>query len=192
MLNFATIDFETANPKRASVCQIGMALVENSVITRHTMTMVRPPAGYDEFSIYQTRVHGLTARDVEGAPTWDLVLPVMLDLTRGLPLVAHNASFERSVIEQASFVVGTPAPEMDLFCSVKLSKRINPEFSKHKLNLLMQEFGMKAENHHDAGADAVMNAQIVLAMAKKAGVDSFEELFDIPWKVARRGYNTYS
>ena len=65
--NFVVIDFETANEFADSVCQIGLAVVENNSVTAATDFMIRPP--YENF-IY-TNIHGITFNDVRNAATFD-------------------------------------------------------------------------------------------------------------------------
>ena len=58
MNSFTAIDFETAHPKRWSICQVGLVRVENGVITNELSIMVQPPDNFywDRF----IDIHGIT------------------------------------------------------------------------------------------------------------------------------------
>ena len=59
MINFAAIDFETANGKRTSVCSVGVVIVREGKITNKIYRLIRPRPNY--YTQWTTAVHGLTA-----------------------------------------------------------------------------------------------------------------------------------
>ena len=61
MTDFAAIDFETANEQRTSVCSVGIVVVRDGTITDRFYRLIRPEPEY--YSYWNTRIHGLTARD---------------------------------------------------------------------------------------------------------------------------------
>ena len=69
-LDFTAIDFETANPKRASACAVGLVRVRGGRIADEKDTLIQPPAGFAEFSAWNMRVHGITPAMVRSAPPW--------------------------------------------------------------------------------------------------------------------------
>ena len=48
-MNFASIDFETANTSRVSICAAGLAVFENGVLTESLYWLVKPPKGHGWF-----------------------------------------------------------------------------------------------------------------------------------------------
>ena len=46
MINFAAIDFETANGKRTSVCSVGVVIVREGKITNKIYRLIRPRPNY--------------------------------------------------------------------------------------------------------------------------------------------------
>ena len=182
-LNFVAIDFETANPKRASVCQIGLAKVRDGQITKTACEMVTPPRGFTNFHPRNIQVHGLTPRSIYGAPDWPGILGRLIAFTGDLPLIGHNVAFERSVIVQATEAEGLTVPDFQYLCSQKLAQTHLPEAGSFKLNLLAEHLGMPVFAHHDAGADAVACAALVLKIAEHTGLDDLDDLW--PAKPAR-------
>lgn len=184
-LDFVAIDFETANPKRASVIQIGLAKVRDGKIINSTSKMVTPPRDFRNFHERNIRVHGLTPKDMYGAPGWPAILDRLIRYTGALPLVAHNAAFERSVIQQASEAENLIAPDFPYLCTHKLAKDRMPELANHRLDTVVAGLGLPAFDHHDAGDDAVACASLVMALAERTGFQDLEDLWP-PVKAYRR------
>lgn len=85
MLDFAAIDFETANAERTSVCSVGIIVVRGGEIVHRYYSLIRPEPDY--YNYHNTRVHGLTAADTESArifpDVWAEVEPLIAGLPRG-------------------------------------------------------------------------------------------------------------
>lgn len=170
-LDFLAIDFETANPKRASVCQIGLAKVRHGEVVKKVCLPVYPPRGFTNFHERNIAVHGLTPRYVYGAPGWPEILGRLIRFAGDLPLVAHNAAFEKSVIVQASEAEDLIAPEFTYLCSAKMARHVLPGLENYRLDSVTRQLGLPAFAHHDAGDDAVACANVVLALAAENGTD---------------------
>ena len=91
MINFAAIDFETANGKRTSVCSVGVVIVREGKITNKIYRLIRPRPNY--YTQWTTAVHGLTYDDTMEADEFPEVWAEIKPLIDGLPLVAHNSPF---------------------------------------------------------------------------------------------------
>ena len=94
-----SLDFETANNKRASVCSIGYVVEENGAIIKEEEIIVNPKA---EFSNINVKIHRIKDADVQYAPTWDIVWKqVEKYITNSTLVIAHNLkSMELSCIRQ--------------------------------------------------------------------------------------------
>ena len=88
MLNFAAIDFETANSERTSVCSVGVVIVRDGKIVDSFYSLIRPEPNY--YNYWCTQVHGITRNDTDTAPVFPNVWKQIEPLIEGLPLVAHN------------------------------------------------------------------------------------------------------
>src|SRR5438128_2014988 len=94
-MTITSIDFETANYSRASICSAGMAVFENGLLTETAYWLVRPPKGYGWFREDFIECHGLTHLDVLDAPEFPAVAPEFLArLNRSDLVIAHNAAFD--------------------------------------------------------------------------------------------------
>jgi len=50
-MRFVAIDVETANPDYSSICQIGVALFENGIITKTWATLINPEDYFDPINM---------------------------------------------------------------------------------------------------------------------------------------------
>jgi DNA polymerase-3 subunit epsilon len=77
-MDFVAIDFETANEKRNSPCAIAIVIVSKGEPTAQHSWLIRPKDGY--FNPFNTRIHGITAKDVADKPEfnelWETLRPV--------------------------------------------------------------------------------------------------------------------
>jgi len=71
LLDFAAIDFETANNYPSSVCSVGIVLVRDGAIADKIYRLIRPEPEW--YSYWNTRTHGLTAADTADAPVFSEV-----------------------------------------------------------------------------------------------------------------------
>jgi DNA polymerase-3 subunit epsilon len=98
MLNFAAIDFETANYDRSSVCSVGVVIVRAGAIVDKIYHLIHPEPEW--YSYWNTQVHGLTAADTENAEVFPFVWKAIAPKIEGLPLVAHNSMFDESCLQK--------------------------------------------------------------------------------------------
>ncbi len=163
MTIFAAIDFETANHSPDSACALGVVLVEDGRIVLNEQYRICPPS--PQFSF--THIHGIAWHDVCDAPSfgdlWGGIAPRLRQVDF---LAAHNAPFDRRVLEaccRSHGVQGVPRP---FVCTVVVARAVwglrptrLPDVCRH-LNISLR--------HHDAGSDAEACARIVIA-AQQAG-----------------------
>ena len=104
MMNFTAIDFETATAKRNSACSVGIVTVENGVIVEEYHTLIQPPN--NEYNWHNIQVHGITERDTYNAPNFEQVYPEIKKRLAGKVVIAHNESFDRSVLKNTMLDFG--------------------------------------------------------------------------------------
>lgn len=175
-LTFTAIDFETANRTRASACSVGLVRVVDGKIVGTAHSLIRPAAAYDVFEASNVKIHGITPDHVIGAPTWAQLLLPVLAFIDGTPLVAHNAAFDQSVFESANASHGLTVPDATFRCSMELAQS-RMHLVDHKLPTVASSLGVSLTNHHDATADALASAEIVLRIAGLFQQDTLEGLW---------------
>lgn len=182
-LSFVALDFEMANEKRGSVIQLGITKVRDGVVVKTASQFICPHPSLNYSTQWAFNVHKIKLSTVEDAEKWPTVLEKIRRFAGDMPLVAHNASVERSAIVQASEVHGLPVPDFRYFCTVKLAKRALPDEPDHKLGSLSARLGLPAFDHHDAGADALASANLLLHIAERRGATDLDQLRE-GWLVA--------
>jgi DNA polymerase-3 subunit epsilon len=155
---FVAIDFETADYGRDSACAVGLVRVEQGRIVQSESHLIRPPRSTFAF----THIHGITWTMVAGEPTfgewWPRLSPILVGVEF---LAAHNASFDRSVLEACSRAAGLQPTDIPFLCTMRLARRawgIRPT----RLPDVCRHLGLRL-NHHEALSDAEACARIVLA-----------------------------
>ncbi|MCP9619921.1 hypothetical protein NMK54_07050 [Nocardia otitidiscaviarum] len=110
-----------------------------------------------------------------GEPAFGEVWPEVVRVVGGLPVVAHNAGFDSGAVREACGHSGIDAPGWEFRCSLAIARR-HLDLESYRLPDVAGALGVELIAHHDAGADAVAAADIVVALAARVGVDSLAEL----------------
>lgn len=174
-LDFVAIDFETANASPASPCAVGLVKVQEGEIRESLSMLFKPPHPNNWFHEGNIAVHGIRPDDILDAPDWLDALPELLFFTDGLPLIAHNASFDMSVLKASAAAVSFDLPNLSYGCSLKMSRKTY-NLDSYRLNAVAYAIGHEEFQHHDALADSDACARIVMHMADRHGVEDLEGL----------------
>ena len=159
MLNFAAIDFETANNERRSVCSVGIVIVRDGKIVDKFYSLIKPEPEY--YNYWCSQVHGLSLDDTMEAPIFPDVWAQIEPMIEGLPLVAHNKAFDESCLKAVFRVYQMDYPDYEFHCTCIASRKVWPE-GPHNLDIIAARCGYDLENHHHALADAEACAAIAL------------------------------
>lgn len=167
---FVAVDFETANRQSgASACQVALAKISSGVVVDRFSTLLRPPAEWDQFEF--TYLHGISAQDTRESPMWDSVAPRAREFVSGLPVYAHNASFDARVWAQLDKHFNQDSLPQNFFCSYRLGRKLMPNLVNHKLPTLLNACvtGFSLD-HHDASSDAEACGLIVAALQRQTSL----------------------
>ena len=175
-MDFAAIDFETANSNRASACAMAVVVVENNQIKDKKSWLIRPKKLY--FDPYNIHIHGITENDVINEPEFDELWPIIKDFIKEKTIIAHNASFDLSVLRYLFNEYGIEFPNLNYSCSIIIAKKTWPGLPSYKLNLIAKHLGIKLK-HHDPLEDAMACAEIARLACKIHNAASIEELAKI-------------
>jgi DNA polymerase III subunit epsilon len=161
-MKFVAIDFETANYSPTSACAIGLVTVENGIILQQKHFLIRPPTR--EFIF--TDIHGITWRDVASEPNFSQLWPEISEILAGADFfAAHNAPFDRKVLQACCEYHQIPHPQQSFTCTVQLARKtwgIRPT----NLPNVCVHLDIELE-HHQALSDAHACAQIVIKANNK-------------------------
>ena len=168
-LDFTAIDFETANSSNASACAVGLTRVRDGEVVATAGWLIQPPPGHDRFFELNTRIHGLREEDVIGAKGWSEQLDDLAAFAGADVLVAHNAGFDMMVIRRACEATGDDCPPYRYVCSLQIARRLY-QLDSYRLPSVAAAAGFIDFAHHDASADALACAHIVIDAAHRVGV----------------------
>ena len=160
MLTFNSIDVETANADRASICQIGIVHVRDGEIQDQWQTLVNPENWFDPWNV---SIHGIEESDVGDSPTLPEIRDVLRARLRGSILVSHT-SFDRVAFERAMARYDLEQLQVTWLDSARIARRAWPDSygrSGYGLKNIAKDLGISFR-HHDALEDARAAAEIVL------------------------------
>lgn len=156
MYDFVAIDFETASSDLSSACSVGIVAVEGFKLADQFYSLIQPPRNYYEQT--NITIHGITPEMTADAPTLTELWPhISRFFDRHIPVVAHNARFDMSVLRLSTnlnipdFIYVDSIDVASLFCD------------GHKdLVSCAKAMGVYSEGfkHHNALSDAVLCAKI--------------------------------
>nr|WP_208379980.1 exonuclease domain-containing protein [Microbacterium endophyticum] len=174
-MDFTAIDFETANSSSASACSVGLARVRDGQIVETTGWLIKPPPGHDAFFELNIGIHGIRADDVLDAKTWVAQLEDLAAFAGTDVLVAHNAGFDMAVLRRACEATDAVCPSFEYACSLQVARKAY-DIPSYRLPFAAAEAGFHDFAHHDATADALACAHIMIDAARRYSVTSIADL----------------
>jgi DNA polymerase-3 subunit epsilon len=172
-MDWAAIDFETANSDRASACALGLVLVQEAQIVKRCSWLIRPSKVC--FDPNNVLIHGITADQVLDKPTFAELWDEVHSEIQGMPLAAHNASFDISVLRHTLDHYKIQHPELDYYCTRAISNALWTTLPSYGLELVSHYLGVPF-THHAVEEDALACATIVLRGCSEVGVADLIQL----------------
>ena len=135
--------------------------VKNGRIAERFHCLIRPPRPDFIF----TYLHGISWPQVSSEPSFGELWPRIQEAVGDAEfLAAHNARFDRKVLESCCASSSITPPQKPFICTVQLARRQWSIFPT-KLSDVCLKLNIKL-NHHEALSDAEACARIVLAAYK--------------------------
>ncbi|WP_310388474.1 3'-5' exonuclease [Roseateles sp.] len=165
----AVIDFETTglSPNGGGrATEIAAVLVRDGVIVDAYQSLMQTGAWVPPFIQELT---GISNEMLADAPSAESVMQELALFTRGCPLVAHNAAFDRGFWQAEMARAGClPDPAHESFaCTVLLARRLYLDAPNCRLGTLAQFHGLPDSGKaHRALADATTTAHLLLRMQR--------------------------
>src|SRR5690606_31558402 len=142
----AFVDLETTgtHPRADRIIEIGAVLLEPDGTHREWQTLVDPEASIPPFIANFT---GISNDDIAGAPRFADIADELHTLLEDRVFVAHNARFDYGFLRHAFQRAGLKFHRQPL-CTVKLSRRLYPAFTRHNLDALIGRHGLEVSDRH--------------------------------------------
>ena len=170
-MGFVSVDVETANPDLSSICQIGVVRFEDGEIADRWKINIDPESYFDPIN---TSVHGMTAADVAGAPTFPDVAAKLHEFF-GSSIVCHHTAFDRTALHAVHALYEVVIPEIQWLDTARVVRRtwLDRSRSGYGLKAVAEMLGINFL-HHDAEEDARVAGEILLHAISKSSI-SLEE-----------------
>jgi len=145
------VDLETtgANPVRDRITEIGIVEISPEGISRWS-SLVNPGIPIPPF------IQGLTHISdemVADAPPFAALAQEVLERLKGRLFVAHNARFDYGFLKNEFRRLGLKF-HATVLCTVKLSRKLEPQHHRHSLDALVERHQLYDEARHRALSDA--------------------------------------
>ena len=175
-MNFITLDFETANWKHSSPCEIGLTCVKDGTIIETKSWLIKP-ASHHQFHGFHIDRHGITPDMVENSPEFNELWNEIRPLLDNQFIIAHNASFDFSVLRKTLELYNLDYPTLSYGCTYLFARRLWLGLPSYSLDNLCRIKNIPLQ-HHRAAPDSKADAELALLLFKDAGIDSSEHIFD--------------
>ena len=146
---FVVFDTETTgfNPGLSdSMIEIGAVKLKNGEVVDRFDELINPGRHIDE-SI--TRVTNISDDDVKDADNEENVIKRFKEWIGTLPLVAHNAKFDKNMLDMAYYKYNLGKLENPIIDTLMLSRVVNRELKKHSLKALGKFYGIDTGESDD-------------------------------------------
>lgn len=186
--SLAIVDVETTgmSARHNRVIEIAIIRIEENKIADTFTTFVNPEVHIPSFI---THITGITNTDVTDAPVFAKVKNKVKKFLKGATFVAHNVWFDYSFIQSEFARVEIPF-ESKRCCTVRMSRRLYPQYKSHSLAKIIERFGFEYQNRHRAYDDAHVVWQFLKKIKKEIPApqikSTWEFLAQIPQKEIKR------
>ena len=194
------LDFETTglSPKQgARPTEVAAVVLEDNLIVDRFSSLMNPGIPIPR---YIQSLTGITDKMVSSAPSVSTVMGKFANFIRGVPLVAHNASFDKQFLDWEFERLGLRR-DQSMICSMLLARRVYPSSPNHKLGTLVDFANLKMTGrYHRAGADAEITAKLWVEMKNEikrccqidlVPIDLMKHIQKVPCRSMKRHVHRY-
>jgi DNA polymerase III subunit epsilon len=170
---FVMLDLETTggNPVQDRITEIAAVRIEQGMEIERWSTLVQPGVRLPPFIQSLT---GITDTMLADAPAFAEVAPTLSRLLDGAVLVAHNVRFDHGFLLNEYARLAQPL-RVKTLCTVRLSRRLYPQYRSHGLDAIMQRHGLQTQARHRAMGDVDMVLAWLAQAAAELGSAALEE-----------------
>lgn len=190
---FVVIDLETTglNLHKDQVIAVGAVIIENNeikLIQSFERTIYRELKKVDDTVL----IHGISPKAVaEGEPAADVLSAFMHYAGRSV-FLAYHAPFDQGMLSRAlKHDLGLPLKHTffdvaDIAAALLPQVNVSPSRGNASLDDWVNHFNLNVSNRHNASADALATAEIMLILLREAEKQSIDTLAQLNEKV--KGY----
>src|SRR6266566_2377215 len=138
--NLAFVDIETTGTRAFydRIIESGILRIENNKLIKTFHSLINPES---HLPPEITMLTGITAADLENAPTFRSIKDEIQKILRDCLFVAHNVRFDYSFVKN-EFKREMISFSSKHFCTVRLSRLLYPVHKSHNLDSIIERFGL--------------------------------------------------
>lgn len=158
---YTVFDLETTgmSPVRDRIVEIGAVRIETDGTMSRYETLVHPGV---PIPWQVSRIHGITDEMVADAPKFKDAAYPFLDFIKGSKLVAHNARFDLSFLQESLARTGLPVWKYGVYDSIILIRRAYPGLPSYSLQSLRQSLALGMDLDEARPHRAAYDAEITM------------------------------
>lgn len=155
---FVAIDVETTglSPIKNELIEVSAIRYNGNEKIDTFSTLIKPK---ERIPYYITNITGITNEMVENSPKVSEVMEKLVEFIGNSPIVAHNANFDYSFIQNYS---ENSFSNNKLIDTVQIGRALYPELPNHKLGTIAHHIGIKEDGFHRAEFDCECCAKIYM------------------------------
>ncbi|WP_308388775.1 exonuclease domain-containing protein [Acidithiobacillus sp. AMEEHan] len=157
------LDLETTGgrPQQDRILEIGMVTLTPGQEPQQWAQLLNPGCPVSPYITQLTGIHPNMLRDM---PRFEEIAASLALRLEGHIVVAHNARFDLAFLRQSFQRVEIPF-QAKAICSVKLSRRLFPQETRHGLDAIIDRLEIPCRNRHRALDDARVVAEFLRRLA---------------------------
>ncbi len=163
---FTVFDIETTgcSQRRDRIVEIAAVRIECDGTLSRFASLVDPLMSVPQQAV---NIHGIDDEMLRGAPSFKELAPKFIEFASGSKLVAHNARFDLSFLQESLLREGLPLWEGGAYDSIVLIRKAYPGLPSYSLQALRAHFALDDDGQaHRAASDAEWTMQ-AFSMAMK-------------------------
>jgi DNA polymerase-3 subunit epsilon len=187
---FAVLDVETTGlqPSRQRVIEIAIHHFSGEKSAQSWESLCSPGR---KVPAYIVKLTGIDNDLLEGAPGFEAIAEMVVEMLTDVVIVGHNVSFDLGFVNEELKRIGRPPVVNERLDTLALASRLIPGLRRPTLDAVAERLGLKARSRgrHRAGTDAALTGAVALRLfqyARDAGYRTFDELKGISQPVTRR------
>ncbi len=175
-MRFAVVDVETTggDPKYASITEVGVVIIENGVINKTYVSLVKPLQVIPPQIVSLT---GITNEMVADAPKFEHIADELHELLKDAVFVAHHVLFDYRFVREAFKKAGIRFDASKRLCTARYARKLFPKRKGYSLAKLCAGFKVVNQRPHRALEDAEATAELLKIFLKADSDKVYESFF---------------
>ncbi len=161
--NYTVVDIETTglNWNFNKILEISALKVRNKKVVEEFSKIINP---HEPIPYFIKRLTGITDDMVANALELESVLKDFKEFLKEDIIVGHNVNFDINFLNNSFKKVLGESLTNDYIDTLRIARKLLPDLYHHKLDDLIQYYGITARNQHRALNDCVLTNQVYRSM----------------------------